>query len=118
MSYDLNCLFCKIVVGEILSMKVYEDDEFVVFCDICLVVDMYVFVILCQYLLMLLVVSDVDVLMFGWLMLFVVCLVDQFGVVYMGGEIGFCMVINMGLGGGQEVYYLYVYILVGLCLWQ
>lgn len=47
MSYDLNCLFCKIVVGEILSMKVYEDDEFVVFCDICLVVDMYVFVILC-----------------------------------------------------------------------
>ena len=29
-----NCLFCKIVNGEIPSKKIYEDDDFVAFLDI------------------------------------------------------------------------------------
>ncbi|MDE5896299.1 MAG: HIT domain-containing protein, partial [Clostridia bacterium] len=29
-----NCIFCKIVAGEIPSAKVYEDDEILVFKDI------------------------------------------------------------------------------------
>lgn len=29
-----NCVFCKIVAGEIPSTKVYEDDDFVAFMDI------------------------------------------------------------------------------------
>ena len=29
-----NCIFCKIVAGEIPSAKVYEDDKMVVFQDI------------------------------------------------------------------------------------
>lgn len=29
-----NCIFCKIVRGEIPSYKVYEDDDFVAFLDI------------------------------------------------------------------------------------
>lgn len=29
-----NCIFCKIVKGEIPSNKVYEDDEFLAFLDI------------------------------------------------------------------------------------
>ncbi len=29
-----NCIFCKIVKGEIPSHKVYEDDQFVAFLDI------------------------------------------------------------------------------------
>ncbi|MBU0472418.1 MAG: HIT family protein, partial [Nanoarchaeota archaeon] len=31
---DDDCLFCKIVKGEISSAKVYEDDEFFAFLDI------------------------------------------------------------------------------------
>lgn len=30
---DENCVFCKIVAGEIPSHKVYEDDEFLAFLD-------------------------------------------------------------------------------------
>jgi len=30
----MNCLFCKIVNGEIPSYKVYEDDDFLAFLDI------------------------------------------------------------------------------------
>ena len=29
-----NCIFCKIVKGEILSYKVYEDNDFLAFLDI------------------------------------------------------------------------------------
>ena len=31
---DKNCIFCKIIGGEIPSAKVYEDDKMLVFKDI------------------------------------------------------------------------------------
>jgi hypothetical protein len=34
MSHDPNCIFCKIVAGQIPSRKAYEDDELLVFHDI------------------------------------------------------------------------------------
>lgn len=34
MNYDTNCLFCKIIKGEIPSGKVYEDDSCYAFRDI------------------------------------------------------------------------------------
>ena len=34
MSTDSNCIFCKIVAGQIPSRKVYEDDELFAFHDI------------------------------------------------------------------------------------
>ncbi|MFM7050191.1 MAG: histidine triad nucleotide-binding protein, partial [Polynucleobacter sp.] len=30
-SYDPNCIFCKIVAGEIPCQKVYEDEEILAF---------------------------------------------------------------------------------------
>ena len=30
---DENCIFCKILAGEIPSYKVYEDDDFTVILD-------------------------------------------------------------------------------------
>ena len=32
--HDPNCLFCKIIAGEIPSRKVYEDEEIFAFHDI------------------------------------------------------------------------------------
>ena len=34
LKYDDNCLFCKIIKGEIPSSKVYEDNFCFAFCDI------------------------------------------------------------------------------------
>jgi len=34
MDTDPNCIFCKIVTGEIPAHKVYEDDNFLAFLDI------------------------------------------------------------------------------------
>jgi len=32
--HDPNCIFCKIIAGQIPSKKVYEDEEIYVFHDI------------------------------------------------------------------------------------
>lgn len=34
MNSDQNCIFCKIVIGEIPSYSVYEDDDVIAFLDI------------------------------------------------------------------------------------
>ena len=34
MAHDPNCIFCKIVAGQIPSRKAFEDDELLVFHDI------------------------------------------------------------------------------------
>lgn len=34
MNTDPNCIFCKIVAGEIPAHKVYEDDDFLAFLDV------------------------------------------------------------------------------------
>ena len=34
MSHDSNCIFCRIVAGQIPSKKVHEDEELLVFHDI------------------------------------------------------------------------------------
>ena len=42
---DENCLFCKIIKGEIPSSKVYEDEEILAFNDIQPVAPIHVLVI-------------------------------------------------------------------------
>lgn len=34
MAHDPNCIFCKIVAGEIPAQRVYEDDDIIAFDDI------------------------------------------------------------------------------------
>jgi len=34
MSHDPNCIFCKIIAGDIPSFKLYEDDDILAFMDI------------------------------------------------------------------------------------
>ena len=41
MANDSNCIFCKIVRGEVPSRKVYEDDEILAFHDIQPVADLH-----------------------------------------------------------------------------
>ena len=34
MKYDVNCIFCKIVNGDIPCAKLYEDDDVMAFLDV------------------------------------------------------------------------------------
>src|SRR5699024_8222249 len=45
MTHDENCIFCKIINGELPSAKVYEDDHVYAFLDISQVTKGHTFVI-------------------------------------------------------------------------
>lgn len=102
----MDCLFCKIVVGEVFVCKFYEDEEVVVFYDIGLQVLVYFLVILKRYIFIFEYLIEVDWLLVGYIFFIVQCLVWE-----QGCEEGFCVVMNCNDFGGQIVYYIYMYVL-------
>jgi histidine triad (HIT) family protein len=99
-----DCIFCKIVAGEIPSDKVYEDEEFLAFHDIRPVAPVHFMVIPKSHVPSL---EDCDERhrdMLGRLMLLMARLAREQGL----GN-GFRTVINTGRGGGQEVPHLHVH---------
>lgn len=105
---NCNCLFCKIIGGEIPSAKVYEDDQMLVFKDIepkakvhLLAVPKTHFALLSQ--------ADAE----GKEML---ChILEKIpGVASQNGcGNGYRLVINQGEDAGQTVHHLHVHILGG-----
>lgn len=101
-----DCLFCKIVAGEIPSDKVYEDDDFVAFRDIHPKAPTHVLVVPKEHHATF---DDVDdPFLYGMLMECVRRVAGELGL-----DAGYRIVINVGEGGGQEIYHLHVHILGG-----
>ncbi|HKJ83190.1 MAG TPA: histidine triad nucleotide-binding protein [Mariprofundaceae bacterium] len=103
-----NCLFCKIVDGEIPSTKVYEDDDFLAFEDIHPKAPVHVLVIPKRHVPTLDDVGAGDVELLGRLM-------DRVRHVAKALDLaaGYRVVINVREEGGQEVFHLHVHILGG-----
>ncbi len=119
MSHDTaNCLFCKIAAGDIPSKKLYEDDEFVAFYDIRPAAETHVLVIPRRHIATLSDCDESDAPLLGRMLVLVARLADKLGVAYTGGETGFRTVVNVGPGGGQEVYHLHAHILAGPRPWE
>jgi len=102
-----DCLFCKIIAGDIPCGKVYEDDDVFAFKDIHPKAPTHVLVIPKQHVATL---SDCDdPAKLGLLM-------DRVGMIaddVLGLEAGYRAVINVRSDGGQEVFHLHVHILGG-----
>ncbi|MDD7502985.1 MAG: histidine triad nucleotide-binding protein [Eubacteriales bacterium] len=101
-----NCLFCKIVRGEIPSNKVYEDERVLAFRDIDPQAPVHVLLIPKQHFASIL---DVDVDTFGYMQTIVKKLADELGI----AEKGFRVVVNTGEDGQQSVKHLHFHILGG-----
>jgi histidine triad (HIT) family protein len=99
-----DCIFCKIVAGEIPSKKVYEDDEFLAFNDIRPVAPVHIMVIPKVHVASLEDCDEGHRDMLGRLMLLLPRLAREQGLAN-----GFRTVINTGKGGGQEVFHLHVH---------
>jgi histidine triad (HIT) family protein len=104
----MDCIFCKIVAGEIPSKKVHEDEEFFAFHDIRPAAPVHFMVIPKRHVASLLHAQPGDEAMLGRLMALVPQLARQEG---LGG--GFKTAINTGRDGGQEVDHLHVHVLGG-----
>lgn len=103
-----NCLFCRIVRGEIPSRKVYEDDEVLAFHDINPLRPVHILVIPKRHISSLATVSEADVPVLGRVMA-----VAQQIAADNGSPDGFRFIINTGRIGQQDVLHLHAHILGG-----
>lgn len=104
-----DCLFCRIVRGEVPCRKVFESDEFLAFHDIHPQAPVHFLVVPRLHLAGLGdALTEEDRAMLGRLMALLPELATQQGL-----SDGFRTVINTGRGGGQEVFHLHVHVLGG-----
>lgn len=103
-----NCLFCKIVRGEIPCRKVYEDDEVLAFHDIHPVAPVHFMLVPKRHLVSLLEARAEDAALLGRMLVLAPKLAREQGL-----DNGFRTVINSGRGGGQEVFHLHVHVIGG-----
>ena len=108
MSED-NCLFCKIIAGEIPGDFVHQDDSCVVIRDIQPQAPTHLLVIPREHLESLEDASQKDEGLLGHLLRVGARMANDLG----HGESGYRSVINTGAGAGQSVFHLHVHVLGG-----
>lgn len=104
---DENCVFCKIVKGEIPSTKVYEDDKVLAFKDIEPIAPIHILVIPKVHIKSLLELEDDDLLIHINKVIKIIA--KEQGI----DKKGFRVLTNVGEDGGQAVKHLHFHILGG-----
>ena len=103
-----NCLFCKIVRGDIPSRKVYEDDDVFAFHDINPARPVHLLVIPKRHITSLATIAEADTLLLGRML----AVANQLAAEN-GSPDGFRVIINTGRIGQQEVQHLHAHIVGG-----
>jgi len=106
---DSDCLFCRIVAGEIPTDLVYEDELLVAFPDISAKAPTHILLIPREHLVSAAELSDDHAPLLGRLFATAARLAAERGLV----ESGFRLVTNAGADAGQSVDHLHVHLLGG-----
>jgi histidine triad (HIT) family protein len=104
-----NCLFCKVVAGEIPSSKVFEDEFCVAFKDISPQAPVHILVVPREHLDSLDKAGEAHLETLGHLLLTCARIAREKGF----AENGYRTVINTNGDGGQTVFHLHVHLLGG-----
>ena len=104
-----DCVFCKIVAGEIPATKVYEDDELFAFEDINPQAPVHVLVIPKKHIPTLNDVTPDDGAMVGRMLNRAAQVARDKGT----AESGYRTTFNVNKGGGQLVYHIHLHVLGG-----
>jgi histidine triad (HIT) family protein len=116
MNVDPNCIFCKIIAGQIPSKKMFEDEELLAFHDIHPWAPVHVLIVPKTHIAMLSDVGPEHSALLGRMLGLAPVLMKQLGVdVSKAG--GFRTLINTGPDGGQEVYHLHMHVMGGPRPW-
>ena len=107
-----DCIFCRIIKGEIPCKKIYEDDEMLAFHDITPMAPVHFLLIPKKHIKSLLHLEAQDIALAGRLLGKARDLAKEQGC----GENGARFVINAGSDGGQTVDHLHIHILGGRAL--
>lgn len=109
---DPNCIFCKIIAGQIPSKKVYEDEQVLVFHDIHPWAPVHILLIPKLHIAGMVDVTPAHAGLLGHMSTLVPRLMRELGVTN-----GYRAVINTGPDGGQEVYHLHMHAMGGPRPW-
>lgn len=104
-----ECLFCRIVRGDVPAKKAYEDDRVVVFHDVHPQAPVHVLIIPRQHLTDLLAVEEADEALVGHILRVAGRVAAELGV----AESGFRVAVNVGPDAGQSVDHLHFHLLGG-----
>jgi histidine triad (HIT) family protein len=105
----MECIFCKIVAGEIPSDFIYEDEEFIAFRDIQPQAPVHVLIVPREHIASLNKLSEKNTLLIGRLILLAKHLAEKENI----AENGYRLVINCGSEGGQIVPHLHLHLIGG-----
>ena len=104
-----NCLFCKIVKGEIPSEKIFENEDVLCFKDINPVAPIHILVIPKKHIASLLEVDKED----GRLIAKIYETINKIARDLEFEKDGFRVITNCGKDAGQEVMHLHFHVLAG-----
>ena len=103
-----DCIFCRIVKGEIPSKKVYEDEHTYAFEDLDPKAPTHVLVVPKKHIRGLKEAEEVDAEVVGRCHLAAAKIAKERGI-----EDGYRTVLNVGPGSGQSVFHMHVHLLGG-----
>ncbi len=104
-----DCIFCKIVSGEIPSPKLYSDELVTAFRDIHPKAPTHILVVPNKHLASVNEVEPEDEAVVGRLFTAARKLAEQEGI----AQSGYRLIVNTGANGGQEVFHLHLHLLGG-----
>jgi histidine triad (HIT) family protein len=107
-----DCIFCKIIRGEIPSKKIYEDDEMLAFHDVTPQSPVHFLVIPKRHIRNVMETKAADVSLLGKLLYKAQEVAKDLGC----EENGARFVVNCKKDGGQTVDHLHIHALAGRCL--
>ena len=108
MSTDSNCIFCKIVRGELPSRKVYEDADVFAFHDIQPVAPVHFMLVPKRHIESLATVGMDDASVLGRMLALAGRLARE-----QGSPDGFRTIVNTGRIGRQDVQHLHIHVIGG-----
>ena len=112
MSSDPNCIFCKIIAGQIPAKKAYEDEHLLAFHDINPWAPVHLLVIPKLHLTSMVDAGPEHTDLLGRMMAVTPRLMAELGV-----SNGYRHVINTGADGRQEVMHLHLHVMGGPRPW-
>ena len=104
-----DCLFCKIIAGDIPSEKVFEDDNVYAFRDITPVAPFHTLIIPKKHIAMINDLDDQDAETMGQLFITAKKIAKQEGF----SDEGYRTVMNCGEAAGQTVFHVHLHLLAG-----
>ena len=104
-----DCIFCKIIAGEIPSKKVYQDERVTAFHDITPVAPVHILIVPNEHIPSVNEVQEEQEALLGHLFVVARKIAAEMGL----AENGYRLIVNTGPHAGQVVFHLHMHLLGG-----